>query len=167
MDQTSLAYLAVAAIVLAMAGIIVQTVVLVAIYRLTRRLKEQVSAFIGRAEPAVEAAEKLLEDLRRSVSDLSAKTSRVLELSQQQLVRVDEILSEATARSRVQMERIELVLDDLVSRIQQTTALIENSLIRPIRHINGLAAGIRAAIAALAGTRTTVAEATHDEEMFI
>lgn len=167
MDQSSLLYVVTAALLVATAAIVVQAILLVGIYRANRRLREQVIALAGRAEPALEAAQKLLEEMRRSASELSARTAEVLQLSRRQLERVDEILSDAAARSRVQMERLELVLDDLVSRFQETTALVQNGIIRPIRHINGLAAGIRAAVAALAGSRTTVAEATHDEEMFI
>jgi|YNPNPStandDraft_1061719.scaffolds.fasta_scaffold00633_22 polyhydroxyalkanoate synthesis regulator phasin len=167
MDQTTLVYVMAAAIVVATAAIVVQAVLLVAMYLSNRRMKEQVSALVAKAEPALESARKLLEDLRRAVSDLSAKTGEVVELSRRQLTHVDEMLTEASTRTRVQMDRIEMVLDDVVSRFQQTTALVESGIVRPIRHINGLTAGIRAALAALAGAKTSVAQATHDEEMFI
>ncbi len=167
MDQTTLVYVMAGAITVAAAAIVVQAVLLVAMYLSNRRMKEQIAALASKAEPALESAQRLLEDVRRSAAEISTKTGEVLDLSRRQLTRLDEVLSEATARSRVQMERIELVLDDLVSRFQETTALVQNGIIRPIRHINGLTAAVRAAVAALAGTRTSVAQATHDEEMFI
>ncbi len=167
MDQSSLLYVMAGAIVVAAAGVVVQAILLAAMYAANRRMREQVAALAARAEPALESSQKLLEDLRRSVSELSAKTAEVLDLSRQQLYRVDEILRDAAVRSRAQMERIELVLDDVITRFQDTATLVENGIVRPIRHLNGLVAGVRAAIAALAGARTTVAQATHDEEMFI
>ncbi|MGB9604587.1 MAG: hypothetical protein ACPL88_01755 [Bryobacteraceae bacterium] len=167
MDQSSLLTLMFVAMGVATLAIIVQAILLAGVYRANRRMKEQMVALAAKAEPALESAHKLLEETRRTVTELSSRASEVLELSRKQLVRLDEVFMEAATRSRVQMERIELVLDDVISRFQETTELVQNGIIRPIRHINGLAAGIRAAIAALTGARTTVAEATHDEEMFI
>jgi len=167
MDQTTLLYVIAGAVVVTAAAVVLQAVLLVAMYRLNRSLKEQLAGLAAKAEPAVESARGLLEETRRNFTDLSARTKEVLELSRRQLTRVDETLSEATARTRAQMDRIEMVLDDLVGRFQETTALVHSGIIRPIRHINGLTAGIRAAVAALAGAKTNVAQATHDEEMFI
>jgi ferritin-like metal-binding protein YciE len=167
MDQSSLITVLTWAVVVAAMAIILQAILLAGVYRANKKMKEQMAALAGKAEPALESAHKLLEDTRRTVNELSARTAEVLELSRKQLTRLDEVLTEAASRSRVQMERIEMVLDDVISRFQETTALVQNGIIRPIRHINGLAAGIRAAIAALAGAKTTVAQATHDEEMFI
>jgi hypothetical protein len=66
------------------------------------------------------------------------------------------------------MDRIEMVVDDTVNRFQETTTLLQNSIVKPIRQINALSAGIRAAVSVLfGGRRTSVERATHDEEMFI
>lgn len=167
MDQTTLLYVTGGAVVVAAAAMVVQAILLVAIYRLSRGIKEQLAALAAKTEPAVESARKLLEESRRNFTDLSDKTREVLDLSRRQLNRVDDALSEATTRARVQMDRLEMVLDDLAGRFQETTALVHSGIIRPIRQINGLAAGIRAAVAALAGAKITVVQATQDEEMFI
>lgn len=167
MDQTTLVYVMAGAIAVAALAIVVQAVLLAAIYSTNRRMREQVSTLVGKAEPALESAQRLLEELRRSASDITTKSGEIIELSRKQLLRLDEVLGEAATRSRAQMERLEMVLDDFISRFQETTALVQSGIIRPIRHINGLTAGIRAAVAALAGAKTTVAQATHDEEMFI
>lgn len=167
MNQTTLLYVMAGAIVVAAAAIVVQAVLLVAMYWTNRRMKDQIAALVSKAEPTLESAQRLLEEARRSATELSARSTEVIELSRRQLTRLDEFLGEAATRSRVQMDRIELVLDDVVSRFQETTALVQNGIIRPIRHINGLTAAVRAAVAALAGAKTSVAQATHDEEMFI
>jgi hypothetical protein len=77
-------------------------------------------------------------------------------------------MAEATARTRTQMDRIEMVMDDTVNRFQETTSLLQSGIVRPLRQINALTAGIRTALSVLSGARrTTVEHATHDEEMFI
>jgi hypothetical protein len=66
------------------------------------------------------------------------------------------------------MDRVELVLDDAMSRTQQTVAVVQRGILSPIREVNGMLAGLRTAIMTLArGSRPTVDHATADEEMFI
>jgi hypothetical protein len=66
------------------------------------------------------------------------------------------------------MDRIEMVLDDTVNRFQETTTLLQNGVLKPLKQISALAIGVRAGFAFLLGARrTTVEQATHDEEMFI
>ena len=66
------------------------------------------------------------------------------------------------------MDRVELILDDTLSSLHETSVLLNKGILRPIREINGVAAGIQAALACLfSGRRLTVERATHDDEMFI
>jgi hypothetical protein len=59
-------------------------------------------------------------------------------------------------------------LDDTLSRTHETVALLHDGIMKPLREVNGIAAGVRAALGAMArGNRPTVDRATSDEEMFI
>jgi hypothetical protein len=88
--------------------------------------------------------------------------------AKRQMVVVEDVVGDAVGRAKVQMDRAELVLDDTLSRAHETVATLHNGVMRPLREINGLAAGLRAAFAALAqGSRPTPDRATSDEEMFI
>jgi hypothetical protein len=61
-----------------------------------------------------------------------------------------------------------MVIDDTMSRAHETVAMVHGGILRPLREIHGIAAGVRTAINHLArGGRPSVAQATHDEEMFI
>jgi len=67
------------------------------------------------------------------------------------------------------MDRAELVLDDTFGRVQSTVATVHGGVMRPLREISGVSAGIRAALNHLAkgAARPAPAQATQDEEMFI
>lgn len=164
----TLAYIMTAAIVVAAAAIVLQTIMLFAMFLASRTLKSQVTPLIGKMEPVIEGAQFVVDQARKEMGTVTTKTTEILEISHKQLVRVDELLAEATARTRVQMDRVEMVLDDTVNRFQETTALVQNGVVRPLRQIAGITAGLRTALATLfGGGRTTVEHATHDEEMFI
>jgi hypothetical protein len=81
---------------------------------------------------------------------------------------VEDVVSDAASRAKVQMERVEMVLDDTMSRAHETVATVHNGIMRPLRELNGIAIGIKTAFAFMArGNRPSVAQVTSDEEMFI
>jgi hypothetical protein len=81
---------------------------------------------------------------------------------------VDGVLEDVAERARVQFDRAEMVVDDAMTRAQQTIAVVHGGIMKPIREINGVAAGVRAAIQYfMRGGRPAPDRVTADEEMFI
>ena len=161
-------YVMMGAIVVSAIAMVFQAVFLLGIHKAAKDARDQTVLIAGRVESFVESTQRSLEQSRRQVSEVATKTGQVLDLTYKQLVRIDEVLGEATSRARIQMDRVELVLDDTLSRLHETAAMLNNGILRPIREINGVAAGVQAALACLfSGRRLTVERATHDDEMFI
>jgi len=159
---------ATAAVVVSAVAIVLQAFVLFAIYRQTRAISEQVSILAPKVESALESAQSMIEQSRRQIAEVTAKANDVLDTTKTQLVRVNEVLEDATVRARVQLDRVELVLDDTISRVHQTVTALHNGILRPLKEVAGVAAGVRAAFAhLLRGGRPSVAQATQDDEMFI
>ena len=159
----------------ASACLLIQVILLAFMARASWAAKKQATELVARVgplvdkiAPIVDQTQQVIEDLRGYAAEISSKTNDILDLSRRQLVRVDDVMGEAASRTRAQMDRIEMVMDDTVNRFQETTTLLQNSIVRPVRQINAVTAGIRAALAYMAGSRrATVEQATHDEEMFI
>jgi hypothetical protein len=85
-----------------------------------------------------------------------------------QLKRTDDFLIEATARARAQLDRVELVLDDSISRVHETVLFLNQGVLGPVQQMSGVVAGVRSAIDFLfRGSKPDVSRATTDEEMFI
>ena len=157
-----------AAVVVSAVAIVLQAFLLFAIYRQTRAIGEQVSLLAPKLESALESAQRAIEQNRREIAEVTATANDVLDTAKTQLVRVNDVMEDATTRARVQLERVELVLDDTINRVHQTVAALHNGLLRPLKEVAGVAAGVRAGIAhLLTGGRPSVAQATQDDEMFI
>lgn len=157
-----------AAVVIGAAAIVVQMAMMIAMYFASRVIQRRTAAFMAKAEPLADNAQRLLEETRKHASDISTQAAEVMALTRKELVRVDDVLAEATTRTRAQMDRIEMVLDDTVNRFQETTALLQSGVLKPIKQISGVTMGVRTALAVLFnGHRRTVEQATHDDEMFI
>jgi hypothetical protein len=106
--------------------------------------------------------------VEKHIEHIGATSSSILDVTKQQLARVDELLGDATIRAKVQMERAEMVLDDTMTRVQETVSYVQSGVLRPVREVYGVLAGIRTALTHLGRSgRPTVDHATSDEEMFI
>jgi uncharacterized protein YlxW (UPF0749 family) len=167
MDQSLLIILAVFVFISAIA-LCIQAGLLFAVFKATRNMEEKVMPLIPKLDALMESSRETLEESRKQIHEISVRTADVLDSTRKQLTRVDEVLEDAAARARVQMDRAELVLDDTMNRAQETVAIVHRSIMKPLREIQGISAGIRAALNFLARGRSDgPVHATADEEMFI
>ena len=138
------------------------------VYRGVKKLHEQIAPLIPQAQETLAQAQKTLSTSLVRIEELSHKANTALDSTNRQLAAFDAVRVEVTDRARVQMERLELVLDDSLNRVQEVVSTLHNGVLRPVREITGVAAGIKAAFQTfLRGNRPSVAQATHDDEMFI
>jgi hypothetical protein len=171
----NLVYLTTATLILAAIALIAQTVFLMGLLKSVKAVQGKLSELLPKAEAFLVSAEKTLADSRKQIADVSANANavmatatQILDITHAQVVRVDGLVTDATGRAKVQMDRVELMLDDTLSRVQDTVISVQGNIMRPIREVNAVANGIRTALQALSkGGRPSVAQATSDEEMFI
>ena len=148
-------------------ALLIQAGMLFGLYRSARGLQENVQRLLPKIESLVDTSRQTVEDSRKQILEITAKTSDILETARKQLQRVDEVLEDATARAHIQLEHAELVLDDAMERAHDTVALVHTGIMKPLREIQGVAAGLRTVIQFLLRGRPNPTHATSDEEMFI
>jgi hypothetical protein len=167
MDSTLLIVLTVF-VALTSVAMVAQAIAMVGIARAARQMQEKLNGLLPEATRILDAAQTAINQTSKFVTETNTRTVDILDLTKAQLNKLDDVLTDATNRAKVQMERAELVLDDAMGRTQQTVAILQKGVIGPIREVHGVLSGIRAALAAFArGNRPTVDHATADEEMFI
>lgn len=147
----------------------------VGLYRAVRKMETQIRPLIPQASKTLEQAQKTLEQAQKTfehslvqIDELSLKAHGVLDNSKQQLESFAATRDEFTGRLRVQTERLELVLDDTLSRVHDVVSVFHSGVMTPVREVSGILSGIRTAFQTLLrNRRPSVDRATHDEEMFI
>jgi hypothetical protein len=168
MDQTALLYVMTAFVIISAVALSIQAGMLVAVSKKTKELHDKITPLVPKVESLVATTQATVELSRKQIAEITSKANDVLDSTKNQLAMVEEVVSDATSRAKVQMDRVELVLDDTLSRAHETVALLHSGIMRPLREINGVTAGLRAALQFLSrGNRPSVAQATSDEEMFI
>ena len=181
MNDTLLIILAVFTAVAALA-LVIQAGLLLAIYKASRQVQakmEELTPHIEQLAPRIQAmAEDYLalakegkaqiHEIGEKIRDIGEKSGDILDSTRRQLARVEELVNDAAGRARNQLDRAEMVADDAMSRAQETIALVHGGIMKPVREINGVAMGVRAAIRYfMRGGRPNPDRATADEEMFI
>ncbi|HTB20228.1 MAG TPA: hypothetical protein VK708_19025 [Bryobacteraceae bacterium] len=168
MSETTLLYVMTAFVIISAIALCIQAGMLTAIYKTTKSLEEKITPLVPKVESLVAKATSTVEQSGRQITDITTRANDILDSTKRQLAIVEEVVGDAAVRAKVQMERVELVLDDTLSRAHETVAVVHDGIMRPLREVNGIAAGVRAALGSLArGNRPTVDRATSDEEMFI
>lgn len=168
MDDHTLLLVMTAFVIIAALALLIQAGLLFGIYKAARVLQENVVRLLPKVEGLVEASRVAVEDSRRKIVEITTKTSEILDTTRKQVARIDELFEDATGRARIQLDRAEMVLDDTMNRAQETVAFVHGGIMKPLREIQGVASGVRAAVNYLMrGRAPSPAHATADEEMFI
>jgi hypothetical protein len=165
MDQNTLLVVFVALAAVALLG---QAVALLGLLLIAREIRQKTMSMWPQIEDIVAVSKRSADRIETHITRIGATSVAILDVTKQQLVKVDELLSDASTRARVQMERAEMVLDDTMTRVQETVSIVQRGVLRPVREVHGILSGLRTALAHLSrGGRPTVDHATSDEEMFI
>jgi len=138
------------------------------VFRAVKRLEEKIGPMTEKAGPILDSAKAMVDDARPKIQDMIGRADEIIVSARDQMARLELLVNEASDSARLQIERIDLVVSDTMDRVQETTAAVQNTVLKPVREVNAVVSVLRAAISTLArGNRASVDHATQDEEMFI
>ena len=101
-------------------------------------------------------------------SQMTTDMSAVMKSLHEQVNRLGEVVKEVSDRARAQVARIDGAVDQTVEQVQQASDVVKQAILGPVKQVDGIMHGIRAAISVVAHSRReSVDHATQDEEMFI
>ncbi len=167
MDQQTLLDIMAAFVIVSAVALCIQAGFLFGIFKAVKTMEARTAPLIPKLDALVESSRVAIDDSRIQIRDITQKAGEILDSTRKQLARVDEVMEDAASRARVQMDRAEMVLDDTMNRAQETVALVHSGIMKPLREIQGVSAGVRAALDFLMRGRRNGPVATADEEMFI
>jgi hypothetical protein len=150
------------------AALIFQAAMLYGTYKASMELRDRIVPLTVKVDALVETSRTTIDEARIRMGEIATRTNQILDVAKQQMETVEELLEDASLRTRRQLRNAEIVVEDALARAQETVELVHKGILTPIRGINGVAAGVRAALTFLMrGTRPSPDQVTVDEEMFI
>ena len=146
-------------------AIITQAGVLIAIYIMSKRLSEQVESFMKETREMMMPVRSIAENFRVT----SANLVEIGLAARDQFRRVEAMVTDTGEALHVQLARFDRVSQDLMDRVNETAEVVEDSIVRPAREVAALAKGLSRGFGAFLfrRSRSTVDQATQDEELFI
>ena len=146
-------------------AIITQAGVLVGIYLMSKRLSERVERFMNETREMMVPVRSIAENLRVA----SANLVEIGLSARDQFRRVEAMVTDTGEALNVQLARFDRVSQNVIDRINETTEIVQDSVVRPAREIAALAKGLTRGFGAFLfrKSRSTVDQAHQDEELFI
>src|ERR1035437_10313920 len=107
-------------------------------------------------------ANLIMQDVRPRIADISDQTVAIVCSGREQVERVGD-------RTHARLEQIDHAVEATIKQIENVSGTVKSAVLRPVREVSGIAAGISAMVATLGRGRhkSSVDSATQDEEMFI
>jgi hypothetical protein len=162
-------------VAIATLSIVVVALMTVLVYRAITRLQNRVDSMAERSEPVVDSVRTLLHENTPKVNGIMAaaqetaiNTRDISVIAKDQAHRFAELGRDITDRAKVQVARVDAVVDETVEQVQNLGDDLRSAVMKPMTEVSGVLAGIRAGVSTFAqGRRPDVTRATQDEEMFI
>jgi ABC-type transporter Mla subunit MlaD len=114
-------------------------------------------------------ANQIMQDTRPQIASISEETAAIVRSGRAQVERMGDLLHDAGDRARTRLEQVDHAVEATVNQIENVSGAVKSAVLRPVREVNGIAAGISAAVSTLVRGqhKSSVDSATQDEEMFI
>jgi len=156
-------------------AVVIQAGILVGLFLSVKKSSARMEAIAGnvesRAIPLLEAARAILEDTGPYLKEMATNMADISNTVKSQVQRVDETVTDLVDRTRAQATRVEELVSQTIDKVEETTDMVQHTVITPVRQISGIIQGLSVGVTAyLNRRRKAMAEghgAVEDEELFI
>jgi hypothetical protein len=160
-------------VVVACLAILLQTLILLAMFlqfrRLGKRAEEIAEEFQTRITPILGRIQVIVEDAQPRISSIIADAAEITHSARGQVQRVDRVMGEAIDRLRLQLVHADQILTGALETIEDTGARLRHTLWGPVQSVSALVRGIQVGLEFFRGGRRpheTPSE-QQDESLFI
>lgn len=139
------------------AAVALQAGVLFAMYLAMRKSGERMEALAADVKskilPTVEQAQEMMTEMRPKFESIVDNVDGATNLVRSQVERVDATVSDVIDRTRLQVIRADELLTRTMDRVEQTSDLVQRTVVSPVRQLSGLMQGITVGLEFLFGGR--------------
>jgi methyl-accepting chemotaxis protein len=138
-------------------AVLLQAGVLLAMYLTMRKTTQRMEALATEVKtkviPTVEQAQEMLNAARPKVQGVVENLESAAKLVRSQVERVDATVNDVMDRARLQIIRGDELLTRTLDRVEQTSEMVQKTVVSPVRQFSGLLQGITVGLEFLFGGR--------------
>jgi methyl-accepting chemotaxis protein len=155
-------------------AVVLQMFILLALFIVMRRTSSRLEALAnevhGRAMPILASADAILTNSKEHLQTVAANLAQSTTLLKGQIERIDVTVTDIVDRTRLQVIRADEMISRTMDRVEETTELVQHTVVSPVRQISGIVQGLSVGIGSFLGQRRRRrpnGTRTQDGEMFI
>jgi len=151
MDKMSLFVALTGIAVLLQAGVLLA--MYIAMRKSSQRMEELAADVKTKVMPTVVEAQSMITTLRPKIEIMVENFSETSTTLRSEVQRVDATVNDAIDRARLQIIRADELLSRTLDRVEQTSDMVHNTVISPVKQLSGLVQGITVALEFLFSSR--------------
>jgi len=138
-------------------AVVIQAGILVGLYlavrKSTARMEALATEFKSKTLPTIETAQSMLVELRPKIETVTANLSESSTVVRNQVNRLDATLTDVLDRTRLQVIRADELLNRTMDRVEETSEVVHNTVVSPLRQINGFMTALSTGVEAFFGQK--------------
>ncbi len=159
-------------LILVALAVLMQAVSMLGIWMSIHRIRSQVEGVRAdlkqRLDPLTQSLTEMVTTSREPVRNIGSNLEEISRMLRERSGHVDRVVEELVDKSRLQVIRVDQMVTDLVEKVETTSDVVQQNVLAPIQEVAAILKGVRTGLEFLfARRRTSVSEATQDEQMFI
>lgn len=161
-------------VVVAAVAIVLQMVILFALYKALRQTSERVEGIAGRLEqqasPVLTTAAAILEDAKPKIAEITTNLAETSASIRTHVAQVGEATGEIAERVRLQAARLDELVHSAAHKVEVTSELLQEKVLSPMRRVRAIVSALNVGLSFLKSNRSQrrrAAGEVEDEEMFI
>lgn len=162
MDPSTVNIFVVAIAVIAAIQAILLGVMAVAVWQ----ARSQFARTQEKVSRVLDTADAILRDSRANLTQVASDLAAVSSTARSQVERLDLAMADVVDRARLQVIRADELVSRTLDKVEETTEVVQQSVVSPVRQISGVLQGVAVAVDTLfrSGQRR---ESAQDEQLFI
>jgi methyl-accepting chemotaxis protein len=162
-------------VVVAAVAIVLQMVILFALYKALRQTSERMEGIAGRLEqqatPVLATAAAILDDAKPKIAEITTNLAETSASVRSHVSEVGHATSEIVERARLQAARIDEFVISAAQKVEATSDLLQHKVLSPMRRVRAVVTALNAGLSFFKSNRPPKRRngsgEVEDEEMFI
>lgn len=169
MSEETFRWVIAGGVLLAAVGCVVGGIVSVLLLSIAKNLREKIEPVMDAVGPLAIDTRDTMTAVKPRIIKISAQVAEIGQIAVAEAHRYSDVSKDLAERAKAQIARLDGAVDNTVEHVHEAGDAVKSAVLRPMREIDGVFAGLRTAIATYrrGGRRGNVYSATQDEEMFI
>jgi len=160
-------------VVVAAVAIVLQMVILFALYKALRQTSARMEGIAGRLEqqasPVLTTAAAILEDAKPKIAEITTNLTESSAAIRTHVAHLGQAAEEITERVRTHAARLDDMVHNAANKVEATSEMLQEKVLSPMRRVRAIVSALNTGLSFLKSNRPRKQRTgeVEDEEMFI